>query len=109
MATMSNSALEDDCKLTDDERCGAAIERHRDTTIQRIAFYDAGRCTKRGKTTLRNKAGKTRCFCGNHARMALEGKIGPDGDTMSKADRNECGHYGTHMFYEGEWTECPDQ
>lgn len=108
MARMSNSARESFCKIPDGERCCVTVELHKETTIQGWRINEPGRCMKKGKTTLTNKEGVQRLFCGTHKRMALEGKVSGTGVTMSKADRSNCYMHNIRYFHEGEWKESSE-
>ena len=99
--------VERDCRIPDEERCAAEIEREGDTyrLAKSIAMSETGRCTRRHKVTLRNRDGETMRFCATHARMALEGMVDERGAVVSRNSRNELRRYDKGPMYEGLWEE----
>jgi len=88
--------------------CEATVHRHTDTWtgIQgRPRFYKSGPCSRRGKVPLVNRQGVTRWFCTQHAGLALEGFVSPNGETQGPRDMAAYHRYPDMTPpHRGEWS-----
>lgn len=84
------------------ERCFCEIAVRNGSSIQRIAYFENGRCRKRGSVLL-TSAGGPALFCATHARMALEGFVSAEGHVMPDTDRANARRYFREMPHAGAW------
>lgn len=97
-------------------QCSCFYEKHRTTTIQRIALFDTVQCSRKGSVDVVAKDGTVYPMCRTHARMAVVGFVDAGQNVMPKAHRSnyQQGKAGPYLPYRDLYTseafptECED-